>query len=317
MATKFKKAEITQAKLKIGFYGGPGSGKTFTALMVATNLGKTALIDTEHGSDFYASRYPFDVLHTKSLQEAKEAIIEIGASDYDCLIIDSITHLWESPQAAFLEKLARQGKSRDLQFQDWRVIKKPYKEFINDLLNLNKHVFLIGRMGAEYSMDGGQLVKVGDKMKAEAETPYEPHVLIKMEIVKKGNDEHAVGTHLAYFEKDRSSMMEGVTVENPTFETFKPILTLLKSGQQPQMATESQTSEKDQELFDAEEKKLKELQESSYRMKEDYTKRIMEAPDRNILKKIAADIEKAKSKMLEEDTKALRVEYMKKNEILK
>lgn len=36
----FKKAEAKQARLKLGIYGGQGSGKTLTALLIAEGLAK-------------------------------------------------------------------------------------------------------------------------------------------------------------------------------------------------------------------------------------------------------------------------------------
>ena len=51
----FKKATKKQAKLRLTLDGPPGSGKTYSALELAKHLGgRTALIDTEHGS---ASKY--------------------------------------------------------------------------------------------------------------------------------------------------------------------------------------------------------------------------------------------------------------------
>jgi pantothenate kinase-related protein Tda10 len=55
----FRKAKAEQAALKIGIYGPPGSGKTFTSLLIAEGLGKisgkrVAYVDTERGTDFYA-----------------------------------------------------------------------------------------------------------------------------------------------------------------------------------------------------------------------------------------------------------------------
>lgn len=47
----FKKAERKQAKLRLGLVGPAGSGKTFSALQIASGLGgKVAVIDTERGS---------------------------------------------------------------------------------------------------------------------------------------------------------------------------------------------------------------------------------------------------------------------------
>ena len=85
----FQKAMPEQAALKVSMYGPPGSGKTFTALLMAEGLvnrdGKRiAYVDTEHGTDFYAKAVParsvhpeafdFDALYTRSLSKTLEAV---------------------------------------------------------------------------------------------------------------------------------------------------------------------------------------------------------------------------------------------------
>jgi hypothetical protein len=49
----FRKAKAEQAALKMGIYGPPGPGKTFTSLLMAEGLAKAtgkriAVVDTEH-----------------------------------------------------------------------------------------------------------------------------------------------------------------------------------------------------------------------------------------------------------------------------
>ena len=53
----FRKAECKKAKLRLGITGPAGSGKAYTALLIAFRLGgKIAMIDTENGSvDLYAN----------------------------------------------------------------------------------------------------------------------------------------------------------------------------------------------------------------------------------------------------------------------
>ena len=68
MAIGFKKAKREQIWLKVLFAGASGSGKTYTALRVATGIakktgGKVAAIDTENGRiRYYANEFDFDDL---------------------------------------------------------------------------------------------------------------------------------------------------------------------------------------------------------------------------------------------------------------
>ena len=52
-----RKAERRKAKLRLALIGPTGSGKTYSALLLAFGLGgKTGIIDTENGSvDLYAN----------------------------------------------------------------------------------------------------------------------------------------------------------------------------------------------------------------------------------------------------------------------
>ena len=249
----FKKAAPQQAFLKLGMYGAPGAGKTFTSLLLAEGLAevtgkRVAFVDTERGSDFYSQAVPqrtvhpeafdFDALYTRSLTDILQEARKLDTSRYGVLVIDSVTHLWEAAIAAYT---GRQTRAGTIPFQAWAQIKKPYKELVNLLINLPMHVIICGRQGTEYGEDegSGELKAVGKKMKAEGETAYEPHVLIRMEGVKtkKGTtDIHA------YIEKDRTGVLAGKTIVNPTFASLgKPLLPLL-GGTQARLPDEDETA---------------------------------------------------------------------------
>ena len=225
-----ERATTEQAFLKIGMYGGPGAGKTFTALKCATALGRTALLDTERGSDFYAADFSFDVFHTKEISRASEVLREAVDQKYDCLIVDQITHYWESAQEEYIagehEKMSKAWaaieKNQQIPFQGWRFIKRPYKRFIHELISAPIHVFMLGRLAIEYEVSGsGEPKKVGERMDAEKATPYEPHVLIKMEFMRKTKK------WMAYIEKDRSGTIQGELFTNPGIEMLEPVLAKL------------------------------------------------------------------------------------------
>ena len=59
----FRKAQRTKAKLRLAITGPAGSGKTYSALLLAFGIGgKIALIDTENGSgDLYANLGDYDI----------------------------------------------------------------------------------------------------------------------------------------------------------------------------------------------------------------------------------------------------------------
>ena len=100
MSMQFNKAEKSQAKLRLGLIGPSGSGKTYTALSLASGLGKKiAVVDTEHASAaLYADEFgvPYDTLQLTSFEVENyvEAIELATREGYDVLIIDSLSHAW-------------------------------------------------------------------------------------------------------------------------------------------------------------------------------------------------------------------------------
>jgi hypothetical protein len=67
-------------------------------------------------------------------------------------------------------------------------------------------------------------------MKAEGETPYEPHILIRMEAVKHKPNE--VVSIIAFAGKDRTGNLAGRSFTNPNFQTLcVPLLGLLGETQ--------------------------------------------------------------------------------------
>lgn len=255
----FKKAKGEQAAVKIGFYGASGSGKTFTALLCAEGLAdvskkRVAYVDTEHGTDFYCKAvadrkvhpeaFDFDALYTKSITETLESVKGLNPSQYGVVVIDSITHIWEAARLAYTGKETSAGT---IPFHAWAKIKKPYKELINYLLSSPMHIIICGRQGNEFDEDEetGELKRIGTKMKAEGETPYEPHILIHMEAVK--NIKTGTATITAFAEKDRTGLLAGRTIQNPSFDNLiKPILALL-GDKQAAMKPDAETAAEDAE----------------------------------------------------------------------
>jgi hypothetical protein len=232
----FRKAKGQQAFIKMALYGPQGSGKTFSSLLLAEGLAlamgkRVAYVDTETGTDFYSHANPgrsvhpeafdFDTLEeedgtrTRSLVAVLEALEGIDDNEYGVVVIDSITHLWEAAQEAYAGKRTRDG---DLPFSAWAKIKKPYKALMRWMLGSRVHVIICGRQGNEYGVDSrGQPKVVGYKMKAEGETLYEPHVVLRLD--------HGLTAHV---EKDRTGLLTGRTIDRPDFDSVcRPLLGLL------------------------------------------------------------------------------------------
>jgi hypothetical protein len=236
----FHKPQPLKAALKLALYGPAGSGKTFTALLLAEGLAKhtgkrIAYVDTENGTSFYGQDVPqrrvhpqafaFDVMYSKSITEVLAAVRSLDLDTHGVLVIDSISHIWDSTKNAFTGRLTKAGT---VPLHAWNSIKRPYKELVHLLLSLPIHVLLCGRQGIDYSEDeaSGELKNLGFRMRAEGETAYEPDVLIRLESHKADRKELAIP--LAHVEKDRTGILAGQSIPWPTFDNLaKPLLGLL------------------------------------------------------------------------------------------
>ena len=323
----FRKAKAEQAALKMGLYGPPGSGKTFTALLLAEGLAafsgkRIAYIDTERGTDFYCQAVPtravhpaafdFDALYTRSLTESLGSVRSLSSEQYGVIVLDSVTHLWEAAMAAYSGRTTSIGT---IPMQAWGKIKKPYKDLMAALLSCTMHVIICGRQKTVYAQDEEteELKATGVTMRAEGETPYEPHILIRMEALRprKTNE---VATIVAYAEKDRTGVLSGRSFLNPSFDSLcKPLLGLL-GATQAQMETGDQVAAKDAEGIANEEA---DRQIQSQDLLREWSAKIDLAKDAASLKAIGKEITpQLKARMLPQDVAALREKYQTREKSL-
>lgn len=94
-----RKAERKKAKLRLGISGASGSGKTWSALEIATGMGgKIGMIDTEAGrGELYANDFDYDVYRLEApytVDKYISAIKMFENAGYENLIIDSLSHAW-------------------------------------------------------------------------------------------------------------------------------------------------------------------------------------------------------------------------------
>lgn len=246
----FQKAVNGHSHAKVGIMGLAGSGKTFTATALGIGLvgymrergaatkNQVAFIDTENGAAWVLPRFKeagidLMVARTRSLSDLRDGI-RWAVDNADVLIIDSITHFWTIFCDEYAEKKKR---NRGLEFSDWNAVKKEWRVNFTDLyLNSPLHIIMCGRQGYEYDMqvnDAGkkELVKTGVKMKAEGETGFEPSLLCQMEQEQVLRDGSVEAVHrICYVLKDRSTMLDGHVLRNPSFGDFLPHIKTLDIG---------------------------------------------------------------------------------------
>ncbi len=209
MDTPFTKATETKRRLKLLMYGPPKVGKTLTALA----LPKPVVLDMEHGSDAYADRFEFDVLHTISTSEVKQAVEWLSGNrgQYQTVIIDPITVWWEALQTVRYEigerkavAAKRPADNVDLAFADWNKMKLAWNGACAKLVNAGYHLVAIARQADLYEGEGLNLKKVGVKPAADKGAPYWFDTVVRVEF--RGDDRVAV------IEGDRWDIMAGQRV---------------------------------------------------------------------------------------------------------
>ncbi len=303
----------------MALYGPAGSGKTFSALLIAEGLAehagkRVAYVDTEGGTAFYGQAVPqravhpeafdFEVLHTRAITEVLAAVKCLDLDTYGVLVIDSISHLWDSCKNAYTGRLTRAGT---VPLPAWSVTKRPYKELMNLVLSLPAHVLICGRMGIDFAEDeaSGELKNVGFKMRAEGETAYEPDVLIRLESHKANRKEVAVPT--AHVEKDRSGVLAGRTIPWPGFDNLaRPLLGLLGTTQ-AQVPSDDEVGRQDAEALARQET---ERQDRSVELAAQYTARFGQADSVGELERIARELTtKVKAELEGKDLARVRKVY--------
>jgi len=159
----FQRATKSQAKLRLGIQGPSGSGKTYSALKIASQFGRVAFGDTEYGSaSKYAKEFEFDVCQlTEPYHPDKIGkLIKEAASEYDVLVIDSLTHFWNS-EGGFLslvdqeaKKAAARGGKYD-SFGAWKVVDPIYQRMVQQILSAPIHLIMTVRAKTEHVIEEG------------------------------------------------------------------------------------------------------------------------------------------------------------------
>lgn len=158
-----RKAERKQAKLRIGISGSSGSGKTWSALQIATGMGgKIGMIDTEAGrGELYGNDFEYDIIRLDapySPERYIEAIKAFEKAGYDILILDSLSHAWVG-EGGILSIVDKAGSNSFT--QGWKIATPKQNALIEAIVTSKLHIITTLRVKTEY------VVEKNDKGKAE------------------------------------------------------------------------------------------------------------------------------------------------------
>ena len=163
----FRPAKRESISLLLGFIGGTGSGKTYTALRVAKGIAgekRFAVIDTENGrAKHYADDFAFDHADLREPFTAEaytEAIASADKAGYPVIVVDSMSHVWAGHGGTLdqheseLERMAGNDwkKREQCNLAAWSKPKQALKKMTQDLLQIRAHVILCFRAEQKIEM---------------------------------------------------------------------------------------------------------------------------------------------------------------------
>lgn len=150
----FNKAQRKKAKLRLSIAGLSGSGKTWSALEIATGMGgKIALIDTEAGrGELYGENFNYDTAAISapfSPEKYIEAIKKAELLGYDILIIDSLSHAWVG-DGGVLSIAEKAGGG----FQTgWKDATPKHNALVEAIIQSKMHIIVTMRSKADYVVE--------------------------------------------------------------------------------------------------------------------------------------------------------------------
>jgi hypothetical protein len=179
MTFTFRPAVRESVGLIIGLAGGTGSGKTYSAMRLASGIAqgrRFCVIDTEGGrAKHYAADFAFDhgdlkaPFRPSAYMEAIEAADDAG---YPVIVVDSVSHEW-SGEGGVLEwqeeEYKRLGAKEAIKLLSWSAPKQAHKRMVSRLLQCRAHLILCFRaephveMTKEKGSDGRERTVVKPK----------------------------------------------------------------------------------------------------------------------------------------------------------
>jgi hypothetical protein len=198
----FQKAERIQKKLRLAITGLSGSGKTYSALALASHLGKkVAVIDTENNSStLYAEYFDFDVCNLGQFHPNKyiEAITFAGDAGYDVIVVDSLSHVWN-------EILNIVGGN----YNNWAKVRPLEDQLKQAMLRSPSHIIVTMREKADY-VDGTSKTGKATKVKAGTKPVMSDGIEYEFDIAGQMDLSHTLS-----LTKSRCKALQDTTWTNP------------------------------------------------------------------------------------------------------
>jgi hypothetical protein len=209
-------AQKSKSKLRLGLAGTSGSGKTYSALLLAKGLvgdwTKVCIIDTENGSaDLYDSLGAYNVITLRAPFDPEryiEAIRTAEDAGMEAIIVDSITHEWDGTGGCLeiVEAITKASASKN-SYTAWGKVTGRHNKFIQAILQSPVHVITTVRRKQDYAMttDSQGKTRVEKQgMKEITRADFEYELTLSFALTQN---------HLAEASKDRT----GLFMDKPEF----------------------------------------------------------------------------------------------------
>jgi hypothetical protein len=203
----FKQARKEAVGLLIGLVGASGSGKTYSAMRLASGIvgkgNRFAVIDTEaRRALHYADMFDFDHCELNAPFRPvnyAEAIKAAADAGYKAIVVDSTSHEWAG-EGGILdwqeEELSRMAgndyhKREACKMAAWIKPKMSHKQMVQKLLQVNAHLILCFRAEEKTKMEKDangkmQIIPIGWQPICSKELPYELTVSFLLTADKPG-----------------------------------------------------------------------------------------------------------------------------------
>lgn len=222
-----KKASRQKVKIKLGYAGTAGSGKTMSSLLTAFGLcndwNKILLIDTENGSgELYSSLGEYNVISLSppfTPESYIEAIKEAENAGMEVIIIDSVSHEWEGKGGILETHSNMSGNS----FTNWSKLTPRHNNFVEAILQSKCHIICTLRTKTDYVLvekNGKQVPeKVGMKAITREGWEYDLTIVFDLDIRQQ-----------ATTSKDRTALFMNKPQFTPSANTGKLIRQWCETG---------------------------------------------------------------------------------------
>jgi energy-coupling factor transporter ATP-binding protein EcfA2 len=249
-AIQFKKAVKFESKGRVALVGPAGSGKSFTALMIARMLvgpeGKIAAVDTEHGSlSKYAhtmkcggpgvcedaSHHDFDVVELSDYSPGvfKATLRAAEQAGYDAFVTDSLSHFWMGKNGAleFVDNAKRRSSSKD-DMSGWKDFRPHERAMVDAMIASPMHIVCTMRTKTAYEEQINERTGKKQRVKIGLAPVQREGLEYEFDLVGYMDDENTL-----IVDKTRCSELSGKALSKPSAADLDVFREWLKGDARP------------------------------------------------------------------------------------